>query len=255
MRGGHARRKAGQGEAFWRFRPHLPGDARRDVDWKQTARRGALFVKEREKETPQDLWLWRDASPSMAFSSSRRLPPKRERAEVLLLALSLLAGEAGERVALLGGVEPPSRAPDAAEHLARALEGEAVLQERISVAAQAQVVIFSDFFFPLASLSGFCGALSKRPARGLLVQICDPAEEALPSVGAARLIDPEAPDAPFDVGDVRALRDVYAARFAAHRAALFDAARGWGWRAVAISTAATAHDNLAAIAQSLEAPR
>ncbi|MCA3425865.1 MAG: DUF58 domain-containing protein, partial [Roseomonas sp.] len=33
MQGVHGRRRSGQGDAFWQFRPYLPGDAAARVDW------------------------------------------------------------------------------------------------------------------------------------------------------------------------------------------------------------------------------
>ena len=44
----------------------------------------------------------------MDYRSDRSLPTKRERAELLLLALASLLIRAGERVALIGGDTPPA---------------------------------------------------------------------------------------------------------------------------------------------------
>ena len=64
-------------------------------------------MRETEWEAAQSVWLWRDASPSMDYASTRGLPTKRERAELLALALAALLVRGGERVALLGSGVPP----------------------------------------------------------------------------------------------------------------------------------------------------
>jgi len=64
LQGVHGRRRVGQGEAFWQFRRYAPGDALVRIDWRQSAKRSHVFVRETEWEAAQSAWLWRDASPS-----------------------------------------------------------------------------------------------------------------------------------------------------------------------------------------------
>src|ERR1043165_8148326 len=106
LQGVHGRRRVGQGDAFWQFRQYRHGDSINRIDWRQSAKGRAVYVRETEWEAAASVWLWRDGSPSMAFTSGRGVPLKRERAEVLLLALATLLVDAGERVALLGGDRP-----------------------------------------------------------------------------------------------------------------------------------------------------
>src|SRR5215212_7065541 len=103
LQGVHGRRRSGQGDAFWQFRPFLPGDAASRVDWRQSAKSDRLFVRETEWEAAQTVALWRDGSASMAWRSGPTLPIKRERAELLLLATASLLLRGGERVRLVGG--------------------------------------------------------------------------------------------------------------------------------------------------------
>ncbi len=102
VQGVHGRRRVGQGEAFWQFRRYQPGDPTSRIDWRQSARGQAVFVRENEWEAAQSVWLWCDASPSMRYSSSRELPEKQARATLLLLATASLLLRGGERIALLG---------------------------------------------------------------------------------------------------------------------------------------------------------
>ena len=70
MHGVHGRRRAGIGEAFWQFRPFAPGESASRIDWRRSARDDRTYVREREWEAAQTVWLWIDRSPSMAFVSA-----------------------------------------------------------------------------------------------------------------------------------------------------------------------------------------
>ena len=119
--GWHGRRVAGRGETFWQFRPFTPGEAAASVDWRRSARdEQHLFVREKEWEAAHMMWLWADLSASMDFRSRLATATKRDRALVLLLALTELLAAAGERVGLLGESDP-ILARNAAERIARFL--------------------------------------------------------------------------------------------------------------------------------------
>ena len=71
IQGVHGRRRVGQGDAFWQYRPYRDGDSASQIDWRQSARSRHLFVRETEWEAAASVWLWRDASPSMQYASLR----------------------------------------------------------------------------------------------------------------------------------------------------------------------------------------
>lgn len=228
LRGPHGRRRAGSGETFWQFRPYVAGDMPRDIDWRQTAKRDDVFVREREHEAAQALWICRDASASMDYASRKNLMTKADYAEVLVLSLGFLALEAGERVGVLGA---GGRAQSHLNILP-------LLQQQLNTAtlegalthtpgSHAVSVIVSDFYFDLASLDAFAAAAAGRGGRVLLVQVCDPAEEDFDYSGRVRFEDAEAVagSAALLIDDARALRDQYRERFLAHRAALEEIAR------------------------------
>ncbi len=130
--GVHGRRRVGQGEAFWQFRQYQPGDAGTRIDWRESAKSQRLYVRETEWEAAQSVWLWRDPSASMDYSSAQYFsggdwPTKRYRAELILVALASLLVRGGERLTLLGsGVGPMtgraalSRLVEMIEHRPRA---------------------------------------------------------------------------------------------------------------------------------------
>jgi len=238
MRGVHGRRRVGQGETFWQFREYQVGDSTRDVDWRQTAKRDAVFVRQLEWEASQTVWLYRDASESMQYRSAPKLPYKKDYAEVLLLALAMIILDGGEQVSLLGTTLAPQAHAGAAQRLHDYLPSQKEFDAPgRSIAARSQMILLSDFYFPLERVKAFCAPLAEKEVRGLMVQITDPAEETLPFTGRIKFHDIEnGKSAPVTVEQVDAIRAEYMEKFAAHRAALADMARSFGWRLLTAST-------------------
>ena len=241
LQGVHGRRRSGQGDAFWQFRPFLPGDSAARVDWRQSAKSDRLFIRETEWEAAQTVALWRDASASMAWRSGPAVPLKRERAELLLLATASLLLRGGERVRLIGGGSGRNHAGRAglqavADALGRAPPGAAGLEEAgvppsdPNLPRHGRAVLIGDFLSPLEDIRRSVSALAARPLRGHIVQILDPAEETLPYRGRIRFEGLEA-EAPSLVPRVERVRDVYEERLRLHRAgvAAIAAAAGWGF--------------------------
>ncbi|WP_309139524.1 DUF58 domain-containing protein [Siccirubricoccus sp. G192] len=235
LQGVHGRRRAGQGDAFWQFRPFLPGDPATRIDWRQSAKSDRLFIRETEWEAAQTVALWRDGSASMGWRSSPAMPPKRERAELLLLALASLLLRGGERVRLIGGPGRSHAGRAGLEALAQGLlrnDGpDAELpQPDPGLPRHARAVLFGDFLAPLPEIQRAVAALAARPVRGHLLQILDPAEETLPYLGRVRFEGLEAEE-PTLVPRVETIRALYAERLRQHRAgvAAIAAAAGWGF--------------------------
>ncbi len=232
--GVHGRRRVGQGETFWQYREYEAGDAASSIDWRRSARGERLFVRQTEWEAAQSAWLWRDASPSMDWRSHAGLPTKRERAELLLLALMALMMRAGEHVSLLGSGLPPSAARGTLRRMAHVLEREASLDTGGAPNSEplpraAQVVLIGDFLTPLDDVSRCLKALSERGVSGHLVQIRDPAEETLPYEGRVRFEGLEG-EAPWLLSRVEDVRAQYRRRLQAHSEAVAEMARRIGWR-------------------------
>src|SRR5438132_10995917 len=129
--GVHGRRRVGQGETFWQFRQYEPGDAATRIDWRESAKSQRLYVRETEWEAAQSVWLWRDGSSSMDYSSAGYIagagwPTKRDRAELLLVALASLLVRGGERLTLLGSAVAPITGRVALTRLGQLIEGASV---------------------------------------------------------------------------------------------------------------------------------
>lgn len=234
--GVHGRRRVGQGETFWQFRQYQPGDAATRIDWRESAKSTRLYVRESEWEAAQSVWLWRDVSASMAYSSAGYVqgdwPSKRDRAELLLLALASLLVRGGERLALLGSGLAPLTGRIALSRLAdligRAPAARAGLPEFEPLPQAAQLVLFGDFLAPLDAVRAVLARFAASGIKGHLVQIADPAEEDLPFEGRVRFEGVEE-KGEVTIGRVEGIRADYAERFRQHRDGLAGIARAVGW--------------------------
>ena len=237
--GVHGRRRVGQGETFWQFRPYEMGDTPQSIDWRRTAKSEGVYVRQMEWEAAQSVWLWRDPAPSMSWRSGKALPLKRERAELLLLALSVLLLRAGERVALLGGERRPSGSKEAVARLAAALltepqpgagENPAVgLPPEMPLPRFGQVILIGDFLAPLDQIEARICRFAERGLKGLVIQVLDPAEETLPYEGRVRFFG-IAEESDWLVSRVDEVRHAYQERLAAQQAGLLEILQRVGWR-------------------------
>ena len=230
--GMHGRRRAGQGETFWQFRDYQTFDSTRAIDWRQSAKSRQIFVREREWEAAQSVWIWRDGSPSMRWQSERTLPEKAERAEVLALALARLLIDGGENIAVLGEGLRARGGRTAmgpfAETLARQPAEAVSLPPFERLPRHAVCVMFGDFLDPLSELRPLVAQYASDNVRGHIVQIMDPAEEAFPFRGRIRFEGLENERAHL-LRRADTVRDDYVDRLARHRAGLQDVARNTGW--------------------------
>ena len=230
--GVHGRRRVGQGESFWQFRRYEQGDSTTAIDWRQSAKSQAVFVREREWEAAQSVWLWRDASPSMEYASGAELATKRERAELLLLATAALLVRGGERVTMLEGGQLPATGRAGFNRVADALLGDTPSHESLPAVAPlpraAHVALFGDFLSDLEEVRRMVASYAGRGVRGQMVQILDPAEESLPFKGRVRFAGFEGEGETL-MGRVEAVREDYHNRLSGHRDTLREIARRAGW--------------------------
>jgi uncharacterized protein (DUF58 family) len=227
----HGRRHPGPGETFWQFRHYVQGEPARQIDWRRSARDDRhLFVREREWEASQTVWLWADLSESMDFHSQLSSVTKLDRAVILLLAMADMLGRGGERVGMPGLAEPRI-GRDAADRLAEVLTRAASLDDWPNfdrVGRFSDVVILSDFLTDEATIRDRLRRLAGRGAGAHLMQIFDPAEEAFPYQGRLEFRDPES-GATWLTERAGGLRSGYRERLAAHRTLIENYARQAGF--------------------------
>jgi uncharacterized protein (DUF58 family) len=228
--GVHGRRRSGQGESFWQFRPFVSGEAASRVDWRRSAREDRLHVREREWEAAQSVWLHIDRSPSMDYRSTLSPMAKSERAIILGLAAADMLVRGGERVGLMG-LSPAMASRRIIERLADVM----LVQKNPSrdlpndpLPPRSEALIISDFIAPIPEIESSLKALAGRGARGHLILVSDPAEELFPFTGQTEFIDPE-DGFRLRLGEAGELAAGYHARLGAHREALRRIANTLGW--------------------------
>lgn len=230
--GVHGRRRTGVGESFWQFRRYDPGDTIQRIDWRQSAKTQTVFVRELEWEASQTVWLWRDGSASMRYASSPGAPTKRDRADLVLLALAVLLNRAGERVALLGGAGPPAAGRINLARIALDLDGARDDDDGVPPVApiprHAELIMIGDFLAPLADLNDRVKTYAARGVRGHMLQILDPAEVTLPFAGRVRFAGLEGETETL-IPRVEAVRTAYQERLQTQQNGLEAMARGAGW--------------------------
>lgn len=237
MQGVHGRRRAGGGESFWQFRRFEFGDAVQRIDWRRSARGENVFIRENELESAQSVWLWRDGSASMDYSSDRNHMSKRERADLLLVALAVLLVRGGERIGLYGADNVARSSRASLSRLITTLMGNdsaprALETPSLPVAGplgrHSHLVLFSDFLSPMAEIEATVRAFAAQGIRGHLLQVLDPAEEDLPFHGRTKFLGLE-DDGEMTVGRVEGLREAYIKRMESRQAAFTDMTRSLGW--------------------------
>ncbi len=231
--GMHDSRNRGGGLEFAQYRAYERGDDLRTIDWKLYARSDRFFVRDAERESPIAVWIIIDSSASMAqadlatphwsrFDAARRLAAclievalqQGDRFGVVVEAADgpiMLAPHAGarhrDRVLL-------ALAPLRAAGVARWERDFAAIGERLG--PQDLTIVLSDGFD-----EGCISAVERLAASGrdmALIRILTADERDFPFDRGFRFHDPES--GADLIGDGRALRTDFLARFAAARAAL-----------------------------------
>jgi uncharacterized protein (DUF58 family) len=229
--GAHGRRRAGAGDEFWQYRPAQAGDSASAIDWRRSARADMPFVREREWQALNTVSFWVDGAQSMRFASAGN-PVKSERAQLLALALCVMLLRGGERVGLIGGTPARAGRAQLSEILAEmgklldaADYGSATPDQG---APHARRVYLSDFLGPLPDLQTAMTRAADRGARGVLLQILDPAEEDFPFSGRV-IFQSMGGSLHHETQSASDLRARYLQRLAARKDALAELARSLGW--------------------------
>jgi uncharacterized protein (DUF58 family) len=239
--GVHGRRRAGQGETFWEYRNYHSSDAASRIDWRRSARGAQLYVRENEWEAANTVYFWRDGNAGMDWTSApsgrAALPTKQDRASMLSMALAILLMRAGERCAVMGETNIPRTGRLGLERIALRLAASEGPIETLGadIPAHARLVIASDFLEGSDVWAARLAKLSARPAKGILLQIIDPAERDFPYRGRLKLRLPGGRKtigetlAPLLVGRAEQAREDYRQKFKAHCGNLSEVARRLDW--------------------------
>lgn len=181
----------GQGSDFADFRPYIPGDDLRAIDWNIYRRLGRLFVRVFEERQDMPVYFLIDSSASMATGETPRLHAAL-RASLAIAAIALGQHDSvtlmpfadamaiqARQISGKGNLVRVARhladtVPEGGTALARSVEALAALRMRRGLA-----VIVSDFFDP-DGLAPVLDALALVPHQLILVQLVRP-EDADPT--------------------------------------------------------------------------
>ncbi len=165
----------------------------------------------------------------MDYRSANDHPEKSDRAALLLVALAALLVRGHERVALLGKGAPPSTGRATLIRLAAEMDlgtGPPLIHQALP--RHGALVLIGDFLTPLEDLTRVIAAYAAAGVRGHLLQVLDPAEEALPFSGRVLFKGME-DDGQALFGRVENVREEYQKAMLAHRDGLRGLAATVGW--------------------------
>lgn len=233
LAGDHRAHVLGRGTELAQVRPYVAGeDDVREIDWNVTARTGEPHVRIQLAERVLVSWILLDTSPSMTFGTADRR--KADVAEGVALALGHVATRHGNRLGVMtfGDREPVTLPPRQGRvglvGLLLALRREAdetplgatslgkALRRAGGMAQQrAFMAVVSDFRGPRDWRRPLLELVARHDV--VAVEVRDPREDELPSVGELRLVDPETGrQLRVDTSNAR-VRERYAAAAGAER--------------------------------------
>jgi uncharacterized protein (DUF58 family) len=222
--GEHASRRRAPSAEFVDYRPYVPGDDLRRVDWNVYGRLGTLEVKLTEARERTELVLALDCSTSMAWGRPDKLAAARQIVAALayvglarfdVVRLMRLGYDGPDRT--LGPLHGRPRLADVQRFLeASAPVGQIDLHQRLleSVGRRAQrlLILVSD----LLSSTGIERAVDGVQAAGaelVVVHVVAPQERQPDMLGDLELVDAES-RAVLEVGLSDEVRKLYCARYA-----------------------------------------
>src|SRR4051812_21479172 len=190
---------------FTEYRPYVPGDDPRYIDWRLLARTDRYYIKKFEDETNLRCHLLVDISQSMQYGSLSY--SKAQYAATLAATLAYFLDQQGDAVGLFTFEEkvreylPARHRPGHLRALMLALEktgsGQStdltVPLERAAALLRKRgvVVLLSDFLAPLEALESSLGLLTASGHELLIFQLLDPHELTFPFDQPARFRDQE----------------------------------------------------------------
>ncbi|MFD1159870.1 DUF58 domain-containing protein [Roseovarius aestuarii] len=231
--GEHGRRRSGLGDDFWQYRPVQPGDSRRTIDWRRSARSDMQFVRQREWQIAQSVMLWVDSAASMRFASEPDLPQKSDRARLLALAVSILLVRGGERVGMTGQSLPPGRGEPQLRRLTEALGHDGAddyaAPDTNGLMSHGRALFISDFMGDIDPVRTALTEAADRGIQGIMLQILDPAEEAFPYRGRT-IFESVGGTLAHETLKASELRDRYLERLASRKDELSALTLATGWQ-------------------------
>ena len=253
--GEHGRRRAGIGDDFWQYRPVAPGDERRNIDWRRSARSDMQYVRQLELKIARNILIWMDGGNSMRFSSHKTFPEKIDRARLLSLAVSILLNRAGESVGLMGMSLPPKCGETQLARISTALEqmdeteyGKPPVEQMPS---NGGALFISDFLGSTESVRDALATAAARGVRGVILQLLDPVEESFPYRGRT-LFESVGGSYAHETANASDLQNRYLERLAERKAELESLCAAARWQYGCFHTTQTARAMLLWLYRAIE---
>ncbi len=192
----------GQGLIITDFRPYVPGDDYRAIDWKLFARTDEFFIKRYEAERNLAAHVLIDVSKSMDYKSEKTT--KFEYAAMLALGFAYLSARNNEKfhLSLVSEKTDFLRAKRASNQVLGFLhylnkvkcKGVINFEEEIKkykkiIKSKSLVVLISDFLFPLDQIKNSLYLFKNHELK--VIQILDKAETNFVVYGSVELEDSE----------------------------------------------------------------
>lgn len=218
MLGDRPKPRSGSGESFWQFRQYESGDRPADIDWKQSAKTDQVFIRQKQQQTAQSWFIGCDKNAGMFFSSKPRLRSKIESAQIISMAIALVASRMYEKVGLLGSEVSLGRSERHIQSIATRLLDDSNSLYNMHDFAMPQngyVFLISDFLEPLDAIEQKLEYLSYKTRNICLIQILDPAEIELPYDGRITFKGIEKNQS-FTIDQVEDIKDGYQGRIDNH---------------------------------------
>jgi len=186
--GFHNRNKDGVGDNFWQFRKYEYGDPAHLIDWKKTAKSNETFIQEKELQTLQNFFIWRDTSESMNYSSLDKINTKLYRANLLTLALTIILSKSGENIALNGINSKLFKGKEAISFVSNQITEKVKgnyksIPNLNDIKNNSYVILIGDFLNSIKDTEKTIKELSNRGINGIIIHILDPAEITFPFKG------------------------------------------------------------------------
>ena len=231
--GTHNQKRAGSGEKFWQFREYDISDRPQDVDWRQSAKSDRIYVRQKEWQTTQSVYIWAQNNALMDFTSQKMLPTKGIAAKILALAFAILMSRAGELIAPITRRVPAGRSELALEKLGHALIEDTTPHlpdaRQATLKNRSTLILLGDFLAPLDDIQTMIDNFSAPVSQAILVQILDPAELNLPYDGRVLFESPAGSTVSQIIENVSDIREAYQARITDHNQNLQKICKKAGW--------------------------
>jgi len=233
----------GHGSEQGETRLYAPGDDVRRIDWNVTARMTEPHVRETIADRELECWILADDSPTLDFGTA--LCEKRDLAVAASAAIGFLTHRTGNRIgAVLAGPDGNQIVParGGKDHLLAVLHrlitahrhptGRTDLARALGLLGgvarrRGLIAVVSDFLEPPETWQPPLARLAVRH-EVLCIEVVDPREVELPSVGVLSLVDPRDGELLEIQTANPKIRERYAAAAAEQRGAIADAIRRAG---------------------------